>query len=239
MAHDLTDRDRISFTNPRGGEFLEKYRSTLAVLTVASCAAALLLSLLLGPASLTAIAIAFALGLYSPLRRTLIKSGTKDEKGITPGKRPKETDITTSLSWAMGLAGTSAAAGGAPLLPSLLAGAMVFMVSLLRLNIMGLRDIQGDKMLGKMTQAVRLGEEKTIALIYRLTAVLAALPAAGAAVKIFPAYGYLFAFLPVYILILMKLRRADALYLTGNFLTSLDAFMLIYLAAASYRFIAA
>lgn len=228
-VHNLSDAERIYFSSPIKGEFIASNRTLLAALAGAACLAALLLSLRLGIVSLITMSSAFALGITSNL------GGFGGEAGkMRPGRWSREGGITTSLAWALALAGTSAAASNSTLLPFLMAGVCIFLISFLRLNFFALRHIQADKMLGRMTLAARLGEKKTVTLIYRLIIVLAAITAGASAARIFPAWGYFFAPLPLYFFILTLKRRANVLYPENNFFASVDAFMLLYLAVALF-----
>lgn len=123
-------------------------------------------------------------------------------------------------------------AGSSHLLSSLFAAAIVFLVAFARANLIALRGIQADKMLGVRTISVRLGEERGAALISGLIIALAALTAGGALAGLFSPWGYLFAVLPVYFAVLMKLRKGDALYPEENFLAAVDASTLLYLVVA-------
>lgn len=230
--HSLSEVERISFTSSIKGDFLKKRRALLSLSAVAASLTALILSLRIGMVPFIMVTSAFGLGMGHYLRRPGSDGKTRKGAGTKGVRKTGGREITLSLSWALALAAAPLAAGSSPLLSSLFAAAIVFLVAFARVNLIALREIQADKMLGVRTISVRLGGQKGAALISGLIIALGALTAGGALAGIFSAWGYLFAVLPVYFAVLMKLRKGDALYPEENFLAAVDASMLLYLVVA-------
>jgi len=233
----LSNMERISFINPTRGEFIKRNRLLLRILAGVTCAIALLLSLKLGIAAALTLIFAFALGITYLLNKPHGDRSNEAEKAVIPLNYFKGGEITTSISWSLALGAVPAIASDADFLPSLLAVLGIFLAALLRFILLNTRNLQTDKMLGRMTLPVRLGEKRVKRLIYKLIVMLASLTAVAAAAGVFPAWGYLFAALPFYLLVPFKLRRADTLYPDHRFLASLDAFMLLYLVLALFSFV--
>jgi 4-hydroxy-3-methylbut-2-enyl diphosphate reductase len=227
----LTNREFISFADPGKGEVLNRYRHLLTCSAIAAGSAAAAISASMGMIPLIVCASAAGTGIATFTLRRLGKKAPAGEDCTLRAHRG-ENEIALSLAWAAALAGIPAALGGLSILFILFTGGFVFLAAFLRLNLVNLHDLQGDKMMGRMTLVAMLGSKKAEALLYKLAILLAALPAVGAALRVIPFSGFAAAVVPVYLLIKWKIFRANAFHPAHHFFIFLDSFMLIYLTPA-------
>ncbi|MBN2188318.1 MAG: 4-hydroxy-3-methylbut-2-enyl diphosphate reductase [Chitinispirillaceae bacterium] len=150
--------------------FYRRYRPLLLLLAAASIAALLAWSFSLGRQLFFLVLFATAAGsvyhvtiVPGPLRRFLRYKKLKDI--------PTSRDLFVALAWAIVLTFIPQAMNGSFVIspPSAAAFGWIFILAFLRSLIFDLRDIEGDRIMGRETLITIVGEKKARAAIYGIT----------------------------------------------------------------------
>lgn len=163
------------FNEPNRAHFYEKYRGRLLAASGVAGGLSLALGLAWGPSVIAGLAAGIALGVFYSLRlepRTL--------KGGRVMKFPASKSLVVIGGWTVSLAVIPVLAY------SELAGAgwiiglvFAFGMALLRFGIIELRDIQGDRIVGKRTLPIAFGKSQTEDLLWVVCAALGVMLVAG------------------------------------------------------------
>jgi 4-hydroxy-3-methylbut-2-enyl diphosphate reductase len=175
------DKEASQYNDPDRVYFLEKRKHFLLFTGVFSAATALALGGWLGPAVLGLLAVMSALGLlYAvPLLppRLARRVGFRRLKDI-----PVSKTLSLSGGWAVCLSLVPALApSGGLSAATVVVAALIFCMVFFRSALGDIMDIQGDRIAGRETLPIIIGESKTLKLVGFLPAVMAGLLTAGGA----------------------------------------------------------
>ncbi|MCX6347989.1 MAG: 4-hydroxy-3-methylbut-2-enyl diphosphate reductase [Candidatus Aureabacteria bacterium] len=189
----LADQAAILLNQPSRYLFFRSHRSPILLVSVASLLLAFLIGARLGTLPLLLVLFTLLLGLsysFRILPRPFPRRRLKD----IPGSK----EIFSSLGWGTLTVLIPLYSCADPLrypFAPLVAFAFVFIIMFVRSTLLDIRDMQGDRLVGRETIPVIIGKEKTKVLIAAANIFLAALVTVATARKWAPPSGYLF--LPV------------------------------------------
>ncbi len=172
----IIDRESGAFNDPMRSRFLIKHRRIFQTLSLAALLAAVWLALQIGKIPFFLLLALSLLGLIYGVR-FIRQRALKD----FPGSKT----IFTSLAWTVVATLVSSPDRFRAGWEVVVVGAAVFLLVLARSAMMELLDIHGDRIVGRETLAVIMGEERLMALVRGLLVLLAlasvAAPLLGAA----------------------------------------------------------
>jgi 4-hydroxy-3-methylbut-2-enyl diphosphate reductase len=179
------DKETSQFNDPDRALFVERHRRVLLGSGLFSAAVALGLSLVLGARVFLVLAVMSTLGLLYA-----VPVAPRSFQKYTRLRRLKDIPSSKTLSlsggWALTLGLIPAAApGGRISWATLGAGAFIFLLVFIRSALGDVLEIQGDRIVGRETIPILIGENKTLQLLGILTQLMVVLLAAGWALGLF------------------------------------------------------
>ena len=215
----FTEQVSVGFNYPAKKIFYDRHRSILIIAGVLGGIASLILSLELGVKIFSILFIAALMGIIYQVK-VLPEHWKKTFKYQRLKDIPASKDIFLALGWVVvivlfPLLGTGEALTSKTILLLIFVFAMVFIHSL----VYGIRDLQGDVMMGKETLPTLLGEKKSIIFIKRLCVFLIGLFLIFFLKGLIPYYSLSILIMPIYILIYINIYK--------NFNFNRDQFELI------------
>ncbi len=174
LINHYTDPSPANFNEPYRVSFYRQHRSALLSLALLSLVLTISLSIYLG--SLPFILLAFLSLMGAVYRLKIIPPSWP----ILPYRRlveiPGSKDIFLALAWTLVIVALQGLSKGNKLSPSLgVAFAFTFILSLVRSTLFSLKDIQGDRIVGRETLPIILGKKKTKLFLVTILALLSLL----------------------------------------------------------------
>ena len=234
----LHDTVTFQHNEPERYQFTLKHRRAMTAAAAASGAAALALSAMMSPWILLIFTGALALGLgytvvWFPKAKWLPIHRLKE--------LPASKEIFVGAGWAVVTAVIPAMAAGAPLASAPVAVSLffVFSVAYIRTVVSGIRDIQGDRVMGRETIPILIGKEATRAFVGFICAALGAVLITGAWAGWATGFGYILLLSVGYITSYLALFHYRAIQRGAAFDLALDgAFHLSGLLAIGWMLLA-
>jgi 4-hydroxy-3-methylbut-2-enyl diphosphate reductase len=175
----LADQEAILLNQPSRYRFIRPRRKKVLLASVLSLIASFLIGLRLGPLPLLLVVFTLLIGFFFSFR-ILPPSFSRRRLKDIPGTK----EILSSLGWATltVIIPLFSAAGSLryPLAP-LIAFAFVFLSLFVRSTLLDIRNMQGDRLVGRETIPVIIGKERTKILLVSANILLTVLLAAAAA----------------------------------------------------------
>jgi len=189
--NNLTDIEWLELNEPGRARFYLRYRKRLVAFAVACALGALVAAARLGVWPLAIVAVASAAGLIYNLR-ILPKGGRWLARYYRLRDIPASRNLFMALAWGVVTALLPALSFGSPSmgLSVIVAFIIPFTVALARSVTFDLRDIEGDRMVGRETIPVALGKTWTKVLVLVLVSATLLLTAMSAAVGWSPSASY-------------------------------------------------
>lgn len=211
ILNHLTGSTADRYNDPERAAFYQKYKSLLNLLAVVSGAAGLITAYTTGLPSFIILLIMSITGLSYNLRlipQRLFRTKYRRIRDI-PGSKTvliaMAWGVVTALLPPLSATGTLTWTNG---LVYLCASGIVFV----RTAFFDVLDMQGDRIVGKETIAILLGEKRSLGLLKLMLLVLMALLPATAALDLVSSLGYLLAVCPMFIMtILLAYERSHLL----------------------------
>jgi (E)-4-hydroxy-3-methyl-but-2-enyl pyrophosphate reductase len=217
VLNSFSESQAQEINEPAQKMFMQNHRAWLLPLSWASLGVALLLaslaSLWAGVLTASAIALGFLYQVRVPFARLQLT------------RIPGSKDLFTAGAWAIFTCWIPALIVEERFhLTAVLASAIVFMAAMVRALAYDVKDLQGDRMVGKETIPIVLGKRRSGILATSLIVLAAALLAVALALGVFPPTGALGLLLPAHAVVYLWLFRKR--YITGGVLFSaaLDGF---------------
>ena len=191
----------VFLTQPSRYYFCHRHRRLLLVISIAAVIVALAGGALLGSVSFLLVCLTLLLGLPLSIK---IPPFTKKRLKTFPGAK----EISSSLGWGT-LTVLIPLFSRGNLLPSYPAAAVTFILVVLimfvRSTLLDIRDIQGDRLVGRETLPVLIGKEETKLLLGGVSLVLAFLLILASLRGWLPPFSYYYLGLVVYMLLYLYL----------------------------------
>lgn len=199
ILNNLTGRKADRYNDPRRALFYKKNQIILAFFAIVAGGAGLISAFTLGKIHFLILLVMSTLGLSYNLR--LVPKSLSPRKCVRIKDLPGSKTILIALAWGVVTA----------LLPSLsttpylqVDTALIFVWSttmvFIRSAFFDVLDMQGDRIVGKETFPLLLGEKRAMRLLYVLLAFSAFILVAAAGLGVFPGLGYLLTICPVSII---------------------------------------
>lgn len=158
LLNHFTDRFTTEINYPARVGFYERFRRLLLTLGIVATASSLVFAYFLGP---LAFIIIFAMSLLGLVyRMELFKIGRVGPRRLMdiPGSK----DLFLGMAWTVIIALLVVPASGSRFTPATgIAAFFVFSLAFTRSLVYSIRDVQGDRMVGRETVAVLVGESRT------------------------------------------------------------------------------
>src|SRR3989338_713805 len=170
----LSDRESVKINEPDRVMFYERNRNTLLIAGISAAVVSLFLSTFAGVAPFLIMLISICLGIVysvkiipSYLSKYIRYSRLKDI--------PASKDIFVAVAWATVcvLVPVSAIGGGGRFIVTTISFLFVFLICYIRSVLFDIRDIQGDRFVGRETIPIIIGKEKTKIFLFILCGVVA------------------------------------------------------------------
>lgn len=158
LLNHFTDRFVTEINYPARVDFYDRFRRLLLTLGITGTASSLVLSYFLGPLTFIFILAMSLLGLI--YRMELFKLGKASARRLMdiPGSK----DLFLGMAWTVTIAVLVVPASGTGFTPATGVSAFfVFSLAFTRSLVYSIRDVQGDRMVGRETIPVLIGESKT------------------------------------------------------------------------------
>lgn len=189
--NNLTGVASDRYNNPDRATYYQKYRMLLYALAIVSGAAGLVIAFSIGWLPFY---ILFAMSVLGGLyNMKVVPSRSSSGRYVGLKDIPGSKTVLMSLAWGVVAALFPVVSGGTDWIsPS---GVLVFLwasgLVFVQTAFFDMLDMQGDRIVGKETIPLYLGDEKTLKLLKATPLVLAFLPVCGAAFSQLPHLGYL------------------------------------------------
>ncbi|MDD5772133.1 MAG: 4-hydroxy-3-methylbut-2-enyl diphosphate reductase [bacterium] len=219
ILNQFTEQVSVGFNYPGKKHFYDRHRGVLITAGILSGIASLVVSLNLGITIFSLLFIAVLMGIIYQVK-VIPENWGKIFKYQRLKDIPASKDIFLALGWVVvivlfPLLGSGKAFTSGTILLLVYVFTVVFIHSL----IYGIRDLQGDIMIGKETLPILLGERKSIKFIKKLCVFLIGLFLIFLLKGWIPSYSFSIFLMPVYILIYINIYK--------NFNFNRDLFELI------------
>ncbi|GAB6096533.1 4-hydroxy-3-methylbut-2-enyl diphosphate reductase [Desulfatiferula olefinivorans] len=214
ILNHLTAIHATMYNEPDRAEFYTRNKAPLAILAVGSGGLGLLLALVLGPVPFVMLLCMSLMGLSYNLK--LIPSGAFGGKYKRISDIPGSKTVLIALAWGIVTTLLPALATresfSLSTIPAfLLATGMVFS----RTVFYDILDMQGDRIVGRRTLPLFLGDRKTLRLLRRILVSLLVMLPLCSAVRLISSLGYFLALFPVMMLgLLYVYQRRGLVYST-------------------------
>lgn len=196
MLNNLTGYKEDRYNDPGRAHFYRRYRLLLGILAVLSGGVGLLLAFFAGPGPFAVLLVMSALGLSYNLNLVPARLGWRVRRiRDLPGSKT----ILIALAWGIVAALLPALSlpgpvGGAALVAFAVAVLLVFV----RTAFFDILDVQGDRIVGKETLPIVLGERVTMRLLYGGLGLAAAALLLSTLLGLLDPFGFLFVLCPLF-----------------------------------------
>lgn len=211
ILNHLTSRAEDRYNDPNRERFYHRHKWLLTFLALASGAFGLVAAFQMGTVPFWALLIMSLLGLSYNLR--LIPEGLSSTKRYRRIRDlPGSKTILIALAWGVVTAGlpTLAAAQGKWLI-GILAMAWAAAIAFNRTAFFDILDMQGDRIVGKETIALLLGQQHSLRLLTGITAGVGALLLIAGGLGIFSALAYYLMICPLLLWFLIEMHERGKL----------------------------
>lgn len=193
------DKEAGKFNDPDRALFLESHKKVLIGSGIFSAMASLGLGFSIGPPVLLILFITGFIGLLYSIR--IVPKSLAPYTRLTRLKDfPASRTLSVSTGWALSLSLIPALTpDGSINWSTLLVATVIFLLVFIRSNLVGIFDIQGDRIIGRETIPIIIGEERTLAMLNLTVSLLALVLVLGWILNLFPSLALLLLIVPVYV----------------------------------------
>ncbi len=171
----FSNKETATLNEPASAKFYEKKRTLFICLGITGAVASFILGLMLSRSIFFCIFLASLFGIFYRLE-IIPKRMSKIIRYRSLEKIPGSKEIFYSIAWAVSTALIPFLEVQRSFVPSLLtAMAFAFSLAFVRAVVLDIRDIQGDRILGKETIPIAIGKERTKTILISITAMIAVL----------------------------------------------------------------
>ena len=193
------DKEAGKFNDPDRALFLESHKKVLIGSGIFSAMASLGLGFSIGPPVFLILFITGFIGLLYSIR--IVPKSLAPYTRLTRLKDfPASRTLSVSTGWALSLSLIPALTpDGSINWSTLLVATVIFLLVFIRSNLVGIFDIQGDRIIGRETIPIIIGEERTLAMLNLTVSLLALVLVLGWILNLFPSLALLLLIVPVYV----------------------------------------
>ncbi len=193
------DKEAGKFNDPDRALFLESHKTVLIGSGIFSAMASLILGFSIGPPVFLTIFITGSVGLLYSIR--IVPKSLAPYTRLTRLKDfPASRTLSVSAGWALGLSLIPALTpDGIVGWSTLLVATVIFLLVFIRSNLVGIFDIQGDRIIGRETIPIIIGEKRTLAMLNLIVSLLALVLVIGWILNLFPSLALFLLIVPVYV----------------------------------------
>lgn len=199
MLNLFLDKEAGKFNDPDRALFLESHKKVLIGSGIFSAMASLVLGFNIGPPVFLLLFITGFIGLLYSIR--LVPKSLAPYTRLTRLKDfPASRTLSVSIGWALGLSLIPALTPDGNInWSTLLVATSIFLLVFIRGNLVGIFDIQGDRIIGRETIPIIIGEERTLAMLNLTVILLALVLVLGWILNLFPSLALFLLIVPVYV----------------------------------------
>jgi 4-hydroxy-3-methylbut-2-enyl diphosphate reductase len=204
--NNLTGLKSDRYNDPDRGAFYHRHRLFLICLAMSSGAMGLLIACTQGAMPFLVLLMMSVLGLSYNLRlipERFMMAGYSRIRDI-PGSKT----ILIAVAWGMVTSALPAMSSGRPLEPAVM---VVFLwstgLAFVRTAFFDILDMQGDRIVGKETIPILLGEARSIRMLRTLLLLFVFMPVCSGVIGVFPPLGYGLAVCPAVMLLLVNIHE--------------------------------
>ena len=193
------DKEAGKFNDPDRALFLESHKTVLIGSGIFSAMASLILGFSIGPPVFLTIFITGSVGLLYSIR--IVPKSLAPYTRLTRLKDfPASRTLSVSTGWALSLSLIPALTpDGSINWSTLLVATVIFLLVFIRSNLVGIFDIQGDRIIGRETIPIIIGEKRTLAMLNLIVSLLALVLVIGWILNLFPSLALFLLIVPVYV----------------------------------------
>lgn len=175
VLNHFANKDAVALNEPARARFYERKQHLFVGLGAAGAVASFILGFILSKSIFFCIFLASLFGIFYRLE-IIPKSLSKVIRYRSLEQIPGSKEIFYSIAWAVSTALIPFLGTGKSFIPSVaIAIAFAFSIAFIRAVVLDIRDIQGDRILGKETIPIAIGKERTKTILIILTASVAVL----------------------------------------------------------------
>jgi len=179
VLNHFANKDAIALNEPARAKFYEKKQPLFISLGIAGAITALTLGFILSKSIFFCIFLASLFGILYRLE-IIPKKLASIIRYRSLEQIPGSKEIFYSIAWAVSTALVPFLGTGRNFIPSLIiASTFAFSLAFIRAVVLDLRDIQGDRILGKETIPIAIGKEKAKTILIIITALITILLSAS------------------------------------------------------------
>ncbi len=175
VLNHFANKDAVALNEPARARFYERKQHLFVGLGAAGAVASFILGFILSKSIFFCIFLASLFGIFYRLE-IIPKSLSKVIRYRSLEQIPGSKEIFYSIAWAVSTALIPFLGTRKSFIPSVaIAIAFAFSIAFIRAVVLDIRDIQGDRILGKETIPIAIGKERTKTILIILTASVAVL----------------------------------------------------------------
>ena len=175
VLNHFANKDAVALNEPARARFYERKQHLFVGLGAAGAVASFILGFMLSKSIFFCIFLASLFGIFYRLE-IIPKSLSKVIRYRSLEQIPGSKEIFYSIAWAVSTALIPFLGTRKSFIPSVaIAIAFAFSIAFIRAVVLDIRDIQGDRILGKETIPIAIGKERTNTILIILTASVAVL----------------------------------------------------------------
>jgi len=175
VLNHFANKEAVALNEPARAKFYEKKQPLFVGLGAAGAVASFILGFILSKSIFFCIFLASLFGIFYRLE-IIPKSLSKIIRYRSLEQIPGSKEIFYSIAWAVSTALIPFLSTNKSFIPSLtVAIAFAFSIAFIRAVVLDIRDIQGDRILGKETIPIAIGKEQTKTILIILTSSVAVL----------------------------------------------------------------
>ena len=175
VLNHFANKDAVALNEPARARFYERKQHLFVGLGAAGAVASFILGFILSKSIFFCIFLASLFGIFYRLE-IIPKSLSKIIRYRSLEQIPGSKEIFYSIAWAVSTALIPFLGTRKSFIPSVaIAIAFAFSIAFIRAVVLDIRDIQGDRILGKETIPIAIGKERTKTILIILTASVAVL----------------------------------------------------------------
>ncbi len=175
----FSNKEAIALNEPSGAKFYEKKQALFICLGIAGVVASFALGFVLNKSIFFCTFLAGLIGIFYRLE-IIPRSLSRIIRYRSLEQIPGSKEIFYSLAWAVSTTLIPFLGAKQSFTPSLvIASAFAFSLAFIRAVVLNIRDIQGDRILGKETIPIAIGKERTKTILIIITALVAVLMSAS------------------------------------------------------------
>lgn len=175
VLNHFANKEAVALNEPARAKFYERKQTLFIGLGIAGAVASFILGFILSKSIFSCIFLASLFGIFYRLE-IIPKSMSRVIRYRSLEQIPGSKEIFYSIAWAVSTALIPFLGTGKNFTPSLaIAIAFSFSLAFIRAVVLDIRDIQGDRILGKETIPIAIGKERTKTILIVITALIAVL----------------------------------------------------------------